>query len=158
MYFFSKQSIVLFIFPCALCASARVNIYSLFYLVRILHEGGYTKTGICLYIKHLLINQRICSRLHIVRVVLWTSWRRILNDPPWSIAMAMNTKGVLPLALWARFAHANLLQANLSAGDRPTGLFVSSMRFTTIGACAKNLCRSFLPGCSSHPWDSPLRG
>jgi len=24
------------------------------------------------------------------------------------------------LALWARFAHANLLPANLSAGDRPT--------------------------------------
>ena len=40
------------------------------------------------------------------------------------------------LALRARFAHANLLPANLSAGDRPTcfaRLFVSSMRLTPSG-------------------------
>jgi len=32
--------------------------------------------------------------LQIVRVVLWTSRRRILNDPPWSIAMAMNLRAI----------------------------------------------------------------
>jgi len=47
------------------------------------------------------------------------------------------------LALRARFAHANLLPANLSAGDRSSWLLVSSMRLTPIGACAKNLSRRF---------------
>jgi hypothetical protein len=37
------------------------------------------------------------------------------------------------LALRARFAHANLLPANLSAGDHPTWLLVSSMRLTPSG-------------------------
>ena len=47
------------------------------------------------------------------------------------------------LALRARFAHANLLPANLSAGDRPTcfaRLIVSSMRLTPSG-----LTRYFVP-------------
>jgi len=51
--------------------------------------------------------------------------------------------GYPALALWARFAHANLLPENLSVGDRPIWLFVSSMRLTPIGACAKNLSRRF---------------
>jgi len=47
------------------------------------------------------------------------------------------------LALRARFAHANLLPANLSAADCPTclaRLFVSSMRLTPSG-----LTRYFVP-------------
>ncbi len=48
------------------------------------------------------------------------------------------------LALRVRFAHANLLPANLSAGDRPTWLFVSSMRLTPSGLARKIFPEEFL--------------
>ncbi len=68
------------------------------------------------------------------------------------------------LALWARlritsfnspfgphFVRSNLLQANLSADDRPTWLLVSSMRLTPNGASAKNLSRRFFARLSLNP-------
>jgi len=80
------------------------------------------------HFNHLIKNQSLIVPLQFVRVVLWTifcqeqnialapkgwvswkrrtTWRRILNDPPWSIAMAMNTTGVLPLP----FGLASLMQ------------------------------------------------
>ena len=99
--------------------------------------------SICLYIKYLHKNDSVMTRLQLVLFGFMNKMASHLERSPLIHSYGYDYYGRPALALRARFAHANLLPANLSAGDRPTcfaRLFVSSMRLTPSG-----LTRYFVP-------------
>jgi len=85
-----------------------------------LHNGGRKKKDIYCYYNQLQLNKWAFSRLQFLLFGFMNKLASHLERSP--------------------LIHSYGYE---SAGDRPTWLFISSMRLTPTGACAKNLSRRF---------------